>query len=115
MLGPHFYLPPVTGFVIQNEVAHICELSFRGGSVDVTNFVERNVRIEQNDCGVRVAIVCVAQSEKQTRRIRHKLTRHLILCPNLSTRTTNGLLTKLRSLTAERFKGDPAICSRAAR
>jgi hypothetical protein len=90
-------------------------LSFRSGSVDVTNFVERNVRIEQNDCGVRVAIVYVAQSEKQTRRIRHKLTRYLILCPNLSTRTTNGLLTKLRSLTAERFKGDPAICSRAAR
>jgi hypothetical protein len=90
-------------------------LSFRGGSVDVTNFVERNVRIEQNDCGVRVAIVYVAQSEKQTRRIRHKLTRYPILCPNLSTRTTNGLFTKVRSLTVERFKGDPAICSRAAR
>jgi len=90
-------------------------LSFRSGSVDVTNFVERNVRIEQNDCGVRVAIVYVAQSEKQTRRIRHKLTRYPILCPNLSTRTTNGLFTKVRSLTVERFKGDPAICSRAAR
>ena len=90
-------------------------MSFRGGSVDVTNFVERNVRIEQNDCGVRVAIVYVAQSEKQTRRIRHKLTLYLILCPNLSTRTTNGLFTKVRSLTVERFKGDPAICSRAAR
>jgi hypothetical protein len=91
-------------------------LSFRSGSVDVTNFVERNARIEQNDdCGVRVAIVCAAQSEKQTRRIRHKLTRYPILCPNLSTRTTNGLFTKVRSLTVERFKGDPAICSRAAR
>ena len=90
-------------------------MSVSGGSVDVTNFVERNVRIEQNDCGVRVAIVYVAQSEKQTRRIRHKLTRYPILCPNLSTRTTNGLFTKVRSLTVERFKGDPAICSRAAR
>ena len=66
MLGPHFYLPPVTGFVIQNEVAHICELSFRGGSVDVTNFVERNARIEQNDdCGVRVAIVYVLRAKSK--------------------------------------------------
>ncbi len=90
-------------------------MSFRSGSVDVTNFVERNVRIEQNDCGVRVAIVYVAQSEKQTRRIRHKLTRYLILCSNLSTRTTKGLFTKVRSLIVEPFKGDPAICIRAAR
>jgi len=90
-------------------------LSVSGGSVDVTNFVERNVRIEQNDCGVRVAIVYVAQSEKQTRRIRHKLTRYPILCSNLSTRTANGLFTKVRSLIVEPFKGDPAICSRAAR
>ena len=44
-----------------------------------------------------------------------ELTRYLILCPNLSTRTTNGLFTKVRSLPVERFKGDPAICSRAAR
>jgi hypothetical protein len=42
-------------------------------------------------------------------------TRYLILCPTLSTRTTNGLFTKVRSLTVEPFKGDPAICSRATR
>jgi hypothetical protein len=41
-------------------------LSFRGGSVDVTNFVERNARIEQNDdCGVRVAIVYVLRAKSK--------------------------------------------------